>query len=1137
VAGTTGITGDASDEAISLESGNTLAKYIKIDVPDFNNALAGDLTDAAQIAQGAGSGQGSMRSYLRLGAIEQALNKTTGQWGPSSKVGKGATPSTPNAADLAALISVVGNNNPLLWSTVSGGTPGGGDSGFMSSLNAVESGPQTYAGAPTFTQPTASQIAQYGANTFSNPATGGGAQSTLQSTNGLVIPGQLSATMIQSGVTGSTGDPYLQELVASSYDSTGEDLASLVKGFIDDSRMRSDAGSTAWWGGAVRIDTPFNSNYSVEVHSNLYAQGIPSPSGSWSVDSELAGIAPAAFFMPTWTTAVSPPGHAGSTAWGTFPGTAGPTGVDWTLGGFPAPTDAGFAVGGYTGPAPFVPGWMIPIRLGGPSPSSWGAQATLNTSVVEGPLYGWDPHPSANMNSPDWQGAIITTPVGVQMPTTLPAFSIDADGNKLGAGVPLDPRDITGMTPLPGYGTLLSSQQALGDLAPTWDTGNINAVSTWLATDYRTIESNQLHTKGGWRDHTDGNRITTTRGDKVEVIRGNYKLIVVGRQDGTKGAGFDMGGGGNDTFTTASASTDPSTLSTITEYKLCDDGQYRSWSTTKKGSGTPKIGGDGVTVTLPTGSVQVSETWGWKSYSYTGVEKMKILSGGSGPPAGWSADGSGNNWFGPVQYSSGDPAKPQSYIPVAAGASGKGYTAYDATAAGFAGGPKSAIAGENIFIKTGMNDDTRGMIWPVAETISESHTTKTYSATFVRDTVSITAGPMLTVPFSLNSNGAGMILPWPTYPAAGFGPSPLQVPPTAGAYPAIVQQAGAPGVAGSYAYGPAAPALNLEAFGAFPLKGGSYTKDGAGNTAPTVDGGLPSDYDPAKHAKPPRLELEGTGIPIPGQPYQKVNSTTAESHVKTQISRNFVDVQFSQNFVGKSYSQSGTQGTPNQLTNSMSFVDTAVAESHTNHDTKYTFTGHSKSETYIGDGGWDTFDAVTGGILGPLGAVLDGAFVPCKDDYTKIVGNTQSRAETYGTTSDYKMLIGASSSMGLTIGTTSDIKVLVGASSSISVTAGATSTINIVAAATSTIKLSATVEFSMSAVAGATTELKFGSVTQHIKVAGVWTTAKAAAADNKAKLVASLNKLVAGLENEMAAGVCTNIAPMTTELAGLIIKP
>lgn len=44
-----------------------------------------------------------------------------------------------------------------------------------------------------------------------------------------------------------------------------------------------------------------------------------------------------------------------------------------------------------------------------------------------------------------------------------------------------------------------------------------------------TDESARLHSKGGWRDHTDGNRISTTRGDKVEVIGGNYRLLVLGR--------------------------------------------------------------------------------------------------------------------------------------------------------------------------------------------------------------------------------------------------------------------------------------------------------------------------------------------------------------------------------------------------------------------------------------------------------------------------------------------------------------------------------------------------------------------------------------------------------------------------------
>lgn len=41
--------------------------------------------------------------------------------------------------------------------------------------------------------------------------------------------------------------------------------------------------------------------------------------------------------------------------------------------------------------------------------------------------------------------------------------------------------------------------------------------------------SSALLTRGGFREHTDGNRITTTRGDSLEVVYGNYKLVVLGR--------------------------------------------------------------------------------------------------------------------------------------------------------------------------------------------------------------------------------------------------------------------------------------------------------------------------------------------------------------------------------------------------------------------------------------------------------------------------------------------------------------------------------------------------------------------------------------------------------------------------------
>ncbi len=46
----------------------------------------------------------------------------------------------------------------------------------------------------------------------------------------------------------------------------------------------------------------------------------------------------------------------------------------------------------------------------------------------------------------------------------------------------------------------------------------------------RQAETKNLLTKGGWWDHADGNRVTTTTGDKIEVIQGNYKMVVLGRQ-------------------------------------------------------------------------------------------------------------------------------------------------------------------------------------------------------------------------------------------------------------------------------------------------------------------------------------------------------------------------------------------------------------------------------------------------------------------------------------------------------------------------------------------------------------------------------------------------------------------------------
>lgn len=41
----------------------------------------------------------------------------------------------------------------------------------------------------------------------------------------------------------------------------------------------------------------------------------------------------------------------------------------------------------------------------------------------------------------------------------------------------------------------------------------------------------ELRTRGGWRLHTDGNYVSTTRGDRVDVIGGNYKMVILGRVD------------------------------------------------------------------------------------------------------------------------------------------------------------------------------------------------------------------------------------------------------------------------------------------------------------------------------------------------------------------------------------------------------------------------------------------------------------------------------------------------------------------------------------------------------------------------------------------------------------------------------
>src|SRR5437870_3416495 len=68
----------------------------------------------------------------------------------------------------------------------------------------------------------------------------------------------------------------------------------------------------------------------------------------------------------------------------------------------------------------------------------------------------------------------------------------------------------------------------------------------------RKTYSEWLHGRGGWRDHSDGNRITTTYGDKVEVVRGNYRMLVLGRQnDAALASGWDASGNNIQDFSPA----------------------------------------------------------------------------------------------------------------------------------------------------------------------------------------------------------------------------------------------------------------------------------------------------------------------------------------------------------------------------------------------------------------------------------------------------------------------------------------------------------------------------------------------------------------------------------------------------------
>jgi hypothetical protein len=221
--------------------------------------------------------------------------------------------------------------------------------------------------------------------------------------------------------------------------------------------------------------------------------------------------------------------------------------------------------------------------------------------------------PKAQMTSYLRLGAVEDLTTAGKKPTSLGSPNVDPTGEDLASlvtGFADDTRvrDGAGVT----AANLPAAESVTPGSPTTLDDGSITM---------RTAESGQLHKKGGWRDHSDGNRITTTRGDKVEVIRGNYKLLVLGRRDAydTNGlpdysntAGWDVSGGLVDTAPDdfANTSGEQTTLDTEYVWKIDSDGRWGWTSRTKMGSPDPKAAaGNGKTI---------SYTWVDESWTFIG---------------------------------------------------------------------------------------------------------------------------------------------------------------------------------------------------------------------------------------------------------------------------------------------------------------------------------------------------------------------------------------------------------------------------------------------------------------------------------------------------------------------------------------
>ena len=169
----------------------------------------------------------------------------------------------------------------------------------------------------------------------------------------------------------------------------------------------------------------------------------------------------------------------------------------------------------------------------------------------------------------------------------------------------------------------------------------------------RAQETARLHVKGGWRDHTDGNRIVTTRGDKLEVVGGNYRMLVMGRvqhQFNPGGEevfpGWDISGGhvGEHGISTAVMSEYPLPAGAVSDTKIewvkNWAGTWKVKETTIRGDSESTTTGDSIArqygklqqsftgtpkpnATHPN-PVNQSKTWLESTHSYTGSAKYRV---------------------------------------------------------------------------------------------------------------------------------------------------------------------------------------------------------------------------------------------------------------------------------------------------------------------------------------------------------------------------------------------------------------------------------------------------------------------------------------------------------------------------------